>query len=165
MKAKLSETSEGFGDDEHTLWRLNNGDEIITINNIFGGSATECGWIGIDNKFLEVMYCDWDSLELFAIIDLKGKIIIKGLRSIEKYIETEQIFIVEITGRAIEGESIYFDLPYDEWKMAVIDRFGNFIIPPSYFHISFDEETQTFTGDNYNFLKDRYTVKGEHIKC
>ena len=163
MKIELTETLQQNGDDEYPIWHLRHGLEIFEINNVFEGAVLQCNWVGIDNKFLEVMYADWDGLELFAIMNLKAEMIFKGIRSIEKYIEAEQIFIVEITGRAIEDQSIDYNLPLDDWNMAVINNYGDFIIPPKYPSIYFDEETQTFLGNGKGGFKDRYSLDGKHI--
>lgn len=110
------------------------------------------------------MYADWDSLELFAIVNLNGEIIMKGIRSIEKYIEAKQIFIVEITGRAFEEKGIDSNLASDDWNTAVINNFGDIIIPPDYSSICFEEETQTFIGNRSGGAKVRFDLNGFRVK-
>jgi hypothetical protein len=129
MKIELKSTQELIDDVEVTIWWLdkNEGAIVYNINKLLNEDVIEC-WFENNQKYIEVMYSDWDSNELLAIINTHGHVIRKGIQSIEKFLEEQELFIISITGMGLGGEALYYNLADDDEKMAVIDSNGKFII-------------------------------------
>jgi len=165
MKVELKSKKEIIDDEEITIWQLdkNDGAIVITINKLFDDTICECDWLDDKHKFLQVMYSDWDSNELFAIVNTDGEIIRDAIRSVEEYIEKPQLFIVEMSGFGLGSEASEHDLSADDWKMAVINRYGEFVIEPIYPKIYFEDEESTFYADNYTGEKIKYSVDGKKV--
>ena len=53
-----------------------------------------------------------------------------------------------MSGFALGYEETEYDLAPDDWKMAVINKHGDYIIPPKYTHIDFEEDEDIFYANN-----------------
>jgi len=74
------------------------------------------------------------------------------------------LFIINISGYGLGDEAGYYGLGSDDWKMAVIDVNGKFIIPPEYDQITFEEAEHMFYAENYNSgNKFQFTVEGKSL--
>ncbi|HPT72169.1 MAG TPA: hypothetical protein PLE74_07800 [Candidatus Cloacimonadota bacterium] len=152
MSTNITTTIETVEGENVTVWRIekDEGAIVININKILGEDVTDCHWEGNHQTYLIAEYSDWDSNELWAIIDANGQLIKKGIRSIEQYIAKYQLFIVEMSGFALGYEATEYDLAPDDWKMAVINKHGDYIIPPKYPQIDFEEGDDFFYVKNYS---------------
>lgn len=73
----------------------------------------------------------------------------------------EELFIVEIRGIGLGMQSKYYDLSASNYRMAVIDKYGHFIIKPFFNKISFDKHKQIFIVDiNRTVKRPFYNYRG-----
>ena len=168
MNVKLISTEELIDDEEVTVWRLDkgNGRVIININKSLNNkrdSITECEWLDEGHRFIQVNYSDWDSRELIAIMNVQGEIIRKGILSVEEVLDKPQLFIVQMSGAAMDSEAAVFEfgLAADDWKMAVLDEYGEFIIEPSYDAIWLEKDETFFCATGRNGDEYRFSLDGE----
>ncbi|MBQ4915284.1 hypothetical protein J8L85_12600 [Maribacter sp. MMG018] len=148
--------------DEVTKYKLNknNGTILIDLEKLLNATVTECEWLGEDKSYLELMYYEWDSTEHFAIVSKDGDLVKKGIKEIHHYIPEVELFVVMFTGFGLgENDSAYYSVANDDWKMSVINRYGDYILEPIFNKIQHfdDEELFYVDGSVYNF-------KGEFIK-
>lgn len=167
METILNSYQEIIDDEEVTVWQLDNNDgaKVITINKLFKDEVLDCEWLDCNEDFLLVMYSDWDSNELYAIVDTNGVIIRDAIRSIECCVESANLIIVEMSGFGMGDEAAEYHLAADDWKMGVINQYGEFIIDPKYLTIYFDEQENVFCAGNHSGDELRYTIEGEKIKA
>jgi hypothetical protein len=160
---KIEETIDG---NEITTWQIDRdyGAIVITLNKVFKKPIIECNWLDDKHEFLELMYAEWNSLEIFAIIRSDGFVVRDAIRAIQNYIQEFGLFIVEMSGFGMGGEAREYDLEGDDWKMGVINRYGDFLVNPEYYNISFDEIERVFIADNYHKNPDKFSVSGKMIK-
>ncbi len=165
MKIELQTKIEIINGEEFTIWQLNKNDGaiVITLNKTFDYEIIECGWLDDKQQFLEIMYGDFNGNELFAIINKHGTVVRDAIRGIMKYLEGPQLFIVEMSGSGMGIEGMQYGLGEDEWKFAVVNAYGHFVIPPEYWAIYFDDEENTFYSDKYFGKEVNFTIKGEKI--
>ena len=156
MKTIITSTEEIVQNEKVIIWRIekNDGAILININKLIDEGISECRWQDEKQRFLIVEYNDWDSNELIAIVTKEGRIIKKGIRSIEFYVDSSELFIISITGSALDFDAIDYNLENDEWNMAVIDKYGEFFIPPHYDNISYDEDEKVFCIMDYKNRKE-----------
>lgn len=161
MKIKLKSEQQIIDDDEITVWILDkgNGTIIININKLFNDTINECDWLDDGHQFLQVMYSDWDDNELFAIVNTNGEIIRNGIRSVEDFLEKQNLFIVEMSGVGMGDEASEYGISKDDWKMAVINKNGDFVVPPEFNDIWFDEDENLFYADD----KHKFTIDGKEL--
>jgi hypothetical protein len=59
-------------------------------------------------------------------MNVEGEIIRKGILSVEEVLDKPQLFIVQMSGAAMDSEvsEFEFGLAANDWKMAVLDKFG-----------------------------------------
>jgi hypothetical protein len=167
MKARLiRRTEEIIGESESTEWLINRDDGAITISidKIMSDEVIECFWLDNDHEMIQVFYSSWNGSELWAIINIFGNIIRDGIRSIEEVIEHQKAIVVEMSGFGMGDDAREFDLDYDDWKMAVINQHGSFIIPPKYNKIWFDDSTNLFFAKNYGASETAYNVRGMKVE-
>jgi hypothetical protein len=151
MKTIITSTEEIVDNETVNIWRIdkNDGTILINLNKLIGEGISECRWQDEKQKILIVEYIDWDSNELIAIVTKDGQIIRKGIRSIEEYIDKYGVFIIIISGFGLGNEAPIYDLDEDDWKMAAINKYGEFIIPPKFDRINFDEDDNILYAENY----------------
>ena len=162
MKTIITSTEEIVQNEKVIIWRIekNDGAILININKLIDEGISECRWQDEKQKFLIVEYNDWDSNELIAIVTKEGRIIKKGIRSIEYFVDRYELFIITITGLALDFDAIEYNLENDEWNMAVIDKYGEFFIPPHYDSISYDEEDNIFYAEgSHGRIKHSITIE------
>lgn len=163
METILTSKEEIIDGEEVTVWYIYKGYGaiIINLNRILDEEISECTWLGTKQKYLNVDYTDWDENELVAILDADGQIARKGIMYIETFIEDEGLFIIKISGHGLGEEATYFNLASDDWKMAVIDASGKFIIEPEYDKIQFEEEENIFYAKNLAGEENKYSLNGK----
>jgi hypothetical protein len=151
MKTTITSTAEIIDEEEVNIWRIdkNNGTILININCLLDEGVSDCRWQDDEQKYLIAEYYDWTGNEVCAIIKNDGQIIKRDIRSIENYIDNYELFIITITGLQLDFDAIEYNLKNDEWNMAVIDRYGDFFIPPDYDNISYDEDENVFCIKDY----------------
>jgi hypothetical protein len=159
---KIEEIIDGI---EITTWQIdrNYGALVITLNKILNKSIIECEWLDDKHNYIQVMYSEWNSLELFAIFRSDGIIVRDAIREVQKYIEELDLFIVEMSGYGMAGEGLEYDLADDDWKIGVVNRHGDFIVNPEYIKVSFDEQERVFIADNNFKEKDEFSASGKKI--
>jgi len=163
MKAILTSKQEIINDNEATVWYIDKGDGaiLINLNKILVEDISECNWLSEKGKYILANYSDWDSTELIAIFKDDGQLIKKGISSIETFIEEKELFVINLSGYGLGGEASYYNLATYDWKMAVIDTYGKFIIEPKYDKIRYEENifyAKNIVGEEY-----KYSIKGEII--
>ncbi len=165
MKAELKSSEHFIDHDEVTVWELHTSDgKVVNINTLFDDSVADCSWIDDDHEFLRVDYYDWDSNELTALVDSEGDIIRKGILNVEEYLPEHGLFILEMSGFGMGDEARDYDLESDDTKMAVINRFGKFIIPPEYDRIFFEPDDNQFSADRlYDEREFFFTLEGKKV--
>jgi hypothetical protein len=67
------------------------------------------------------------------------------------------MFIINISGYGLGTEAPIHDLASEELKMAVINKYGEFIIPPKFANINFDEDENILYAENYG-SKNKYSL-------
>jgi hypothetical protein len=166
MKAELKSSEHFIDYDEITVWELHTPvGAVININKLFDDSVAECSWIDDDHKYLRVDYYDWDSNELTALVDSEGDIIRKGILNVEEYLPEHGLFIVEMSGFGMGDRARDFDLEDDDSKMAVINRFGDFVIKPEYRSIIFEpEENLFYAGSGYSGYDYAFSLEGKRTR-
>lgn len=159
---KIEEIKDG---NEIINWQIDidYGTKVISINKLLNKSIIECDWLDDKHEYLEVMYAEWNSLELFAIVRSDGILVRDAIREVQEYIEELDLFIVEMSGFGMAGESMEYDLADDDWKMGVVNRHGDFIVKPEYIKVSFDEQEGVFIADNNFKEKDEFSISGKKI--
>lgn len=164
MKIELKSRTEIIDNQEITFWTLEKDEIVININEVIDADCSscviECSFIDTDKRYIEIQYNDWTSCEFIAIIDTRGNMLMKGISSIEKYIEEYELFIISITGHGLGDDALYYNVSSDDYKMAVINSSGKFIIPPNYDSIGFDEDELNF---EVGYTDIKYNLKGERI--
>lgn len=116
-------------------------DNLIHLNPILDENIIEVDFLDDDKKYVSVMYSNWDSMELKAIIDLKGNIVYSGINSIEQYISEHDLFIIELNSEYINAESVsYFGLQTDTIYYTVIDSNGKLLMDFNTNYVSYEEE-------------------------
>ena len=166
MKTKLTETIEIVDDDEVTIWRIDKGDGIVLINLnlLFDDCVSECEWLDDGHKLVQVMYSDWDSRELVAIVNTNGEILRKGINSIEVVLEKQKRLIVDMSGFGMGDDASDYFLEQDDTRMAVIDWHGDFVIDPLYYSIWFEETENMFYAEDTNGNELMFSIDGEPHK-
>jgi hypothetical protein len=124
--------------------------EIVDLRKVLADGIIECVWQDEDRDFIVAFYYEWDTTELFAIIDKNGDVVKRGISEIIDYVEDAKVFIVRFEGRWLGAEQSYYVVADDEWKMAVIKSDGNFLIEPKYSKIVLDEDEHVFIADKTN---------------
>lgn len=115
-------------------------DNLIHLNPILDEDIIEVNFLDDDKKYVSVLYSNWDSMELRAIIDLKGNIVYSGINSIEQYIPEYDLFIIELNSEYINAETeAYFGLQTDTIYYTVIDSNGKLLIDFSKNYVSFED--------------------------
>ncbi len=146
--------------DAVTLWKLNkgNGAIIIDLNKLLDLSIVECEWLSQNKKYIILQYRDWDSMEYFAITSSDGTLIKKGVTEFE-FIEKEELFIILLSGNGLDEEATYYNVGYNDYKMAVINKYGKYVMEPEYNSIKYyDDEDVLYADGNV------YTFNGSFIK-
>lgn len=131
-----------------------NGTIIINLNKLLDSGVSDCRWIDDKNKYLQLMYSEWDNTEHFAILKANGDIIKKGIKEIHNYIPNVNLFVVMFSGFGLGvNDATNCNVADDEWKMAVIDKYGRFVLEPIYNRIQyFDDEDVLYADDKiYSF--------------
>lgn len=140
--------------DEVTIWKLNkgNGAIIIDLNKLLDLVITDCDWLSANKKYMQLQYVDWDSIEYFAIVSSDGSLIKKGITEVE-FIEKEELFITLFSGKGLDEEATYYNVGYDDFKMAVINKYGKYVMTPEYNSIKYygDEDVLYVDGNVYAF--------------
>ncbi|MDZ7936125.1 MAG: hypothetical protein U5M51_14385 [Emticicia sp.] len=114
---------------------------LIHLNPILDEDIIEVDFFDDDKKYVSVVYSDWDSRELRAIVDSVGNVVYKGIQSIEQYISEYELFIIELNSEYINAESVtYFGLQTDTIYYNVINSNGKMLIGFNTDYISFEEE-------------------------
>jgi hypothetical protein len=165
MHIELRKIEEIINGNEKTTWQIDRdyGAIVITINELLNKFIIECEWFDDKHEYLEVMYSEWNSLELFAIVRSDGIIVRDAIREVQEYIEELDLFIVEMSGFGMAGEGMEYDLADDDWKMGVVNRHGDFIVKPEYNKVSFDEQERIFIADNNLKEMNQFSVSGSKI--
>ena len=166
MKTRITSTEEIIDNQTVSIWRLENDEKetVININKLINEDVSNCFWQDDAEKYLTVEYTDWDGTELIAIVNENNTILRKGIRSIEEYLDKHELFIINISGYGLGEEAGNYALGSDDWKMAVIDFNGRFIIPPEYDRIFFEEDGNIFYAENLsNENKYQFSIAGKSL--
>ena len=101
----------------------------------------------IDDNFIEGHYTSYTTdYECIALFDNAGKLIRKGIYSIENYIESRKEFIILVVAQ--EGEYYEFYRNYrdaPDFLHCVIDELGDYIIEPTTKNIEYLEENDKYS--------------------
>ena len=98
-------------------------------------------------------------------MNVEGEIIRKGILSVEEVLDKPQLFIVQMSGAAMDSEvsEFEFGLAADDWKMAVLDKYGEFTIEPCYDAIWLEEGETFFCATGRNGDEYRFSLAGERV--
>jgi len=148
--------------EELTTWKLDkgNGTIITDLTKLLDLEIIECNWLDDTRKHLIVMHSEYDSMEHFAIVSNEGRLVKKGIKEIHQVIQKEELFVVLFSGFGLgEEDSTYYNVGHEDFKMAVIDEYGVYVLPPQYNSIKYydDEDVLYADGSIYDF-------KGNFIK-
>ena len=148
--------------DEVTSWKLDkgNGAVITDLTKLLNLEIIECNWLDDTRRYLMVMHSEYDSMEHFAIVSNEGRLIKKNIKEIHHVMQKEELFVVQFSGFGLgEEDAAYYNVGQDDWKMAVIDKYGDYVLAPEYNSIRYyeDEEVLYADGNIYDF-------KGNFIK-
>ncbi|SFI54987.1 hypothetical protein [Halpernia frigidisoli] len=162
---RIISTYETIENEEITTLKVdkNDGTIIINISKLFEESAIECFWLDDNRQYLGVMHGNWEGSELFGIVNTNGKIIRKCLHNIEEYIPQGNHFIIMVSDLSLPDDNWEYQLVPGDHKMAVIDRYGDFVIPPIYSSIKFFDDENCYYGNNYNGDLHQYSLYGKRI--
>jgi hypothetical protein len=168
MNAELKIRYEGDDDDEVAIYELHRADgKVININDLFDDGVSDFRWIGEDHEFLNVGYSDWDSSEFTAIVNTDGEILRKGILEIDEYVREHALFVVRMSGFGMHDEALDYDMQSDDEKIAVINRFGDFVIGPEYDSIVYEPEENLFYawyGYGSNEIEHKFTLDGKRVR-
>lgn len=165
MKAEIIYRVEGEEDDEISIWELKTPKgKVLNIADILDHSVSDCNWVDEDHEFLDVFYSDWDSSEFSAILNKNGDVLRKGILEIAEYVKEHALFVVRMSGFGMHDEARDYDMESDDEKMAVINRFGGFVVPPEYDRLGFEPDDNLFYADNYRDDREFYfTLEGNPV--
>jgi len=168
MKIELVCTSETRENGELiNIWKIdkNDGTIVININKLFDDNVLECRWIDDEHCFLEVIHMGWEGTEVWAIVDKYGEIVRENLLSVESYIEERSLFIAYIKGIGLSDFELNdFNMLPDDENMSVLDRNGNFIIPPIYDKINYYDDEKIFVCKKYGNNEVEYSLYGIKVE-
>ena len=164
MSIEIIASEEIVDGEEVTIWRLNKdeGTVVVNLNKLLDNGVCECYWLGEKHHYLQVMHVDWTGLEVWAIVSIYGVIIRKYVKSVEHFIEKYYLFIVEMSGVDLGEEAWEYGLEAEDCRMAVINRFGNFTIPPEYDSIKYYDDENIFYTE-YKGIKYKFSMDGKII--
>lgn len=161
MNVKIIAEESIIEGEEITIWKLSQDDGAIVfdLNKLLDLYISECYWIDEDKKFIILQYGDWDDSEYFAILNNNGSLIKKGIREFE-YIKKENLFIALFNGSGLsEEEATYYNVGSDDFKMAVFNSYGKYVMPPQYNSIKYYDDEDVFYADG-----NVYAFNGSFIK-
>ncbi|MEI6348874.1 MAG: hypothetical protein WCP69_13080 [Bacteroidota bacterium] len=161
MNPKLISKSRIVDNEETTIWTIVNNNVSIEINELFD-SVSDCNWLDKKHNFIEVNYSDWTENDLVAILTSDGEIIRDAIYCIEEIIEEHYLFIVRMSGAAME-EASYYGIASDEKKCGLIDQCGDFIIDPDFLSMEYDKEENIIYASNYTPYEFMYSLDGKQI--
>jgi hypothetical protein len=161
MNPKLISKSRIVDNEETTIWTIVNNNVSIEINELFD-SVSDCNWLDKKHNFIEVNYSDWTENDLVAILTSDGEIIRDAIYCIEEIIEEHFLFIVRMSGAAME-EASYYGIASDEKKCGLIDQCGDFIIDPDFLSMEYDKEENIIYSSNYTPYEFMYSLDGKQI--
>ncbi len=148
--------------DEVTKYKLDkgNGTIVIDLEKLLNATVSECEWLGEDKSYLQVMYGEWEGTDHFAIVSKDGDLVKKGIKEIYHFIPGVKLFVVMFTGFGLgENDRAYYSVANDDWKMGVINRYGDYILEPKFNKIQYFDDEELFYADGII-----YDFKGEFIK-
>ena len=149
-----SEHVNSLMDDKIKTWFLNKPHYEINLNEILGeDEIIDVNYSEGENYFV-AEYSNYHSYELRAIFNLDGEIIIKGINSLEEYIEELNLFKIEINSDNVDGDLYhYHGLKSDTIYYAIINYHGDLSITFSEDYIYYDDNEKAFQiGNNGNFI-------------
>ncbi|WP_299818073.1 hypothetical protein [uncultured Pontibacter sp.] len=176
MELEIKSCQEVINEDDQealTVWRLiNNRDATeINLNRLLDVDIFECDWWGKDKKLISVSYSDWDENYNMALISSSGHIVLRDIYSVEEdLLEPHDCFIVQVTGRQLLAydSAEYYGIDPDEYRMGVMNKWGEYIVSPDYSKIYFEEEDCLFyarkSGDETKYTLDGNVISKSTIK-
>lgn len=161
MNFELESKEVIIDDREKTEWLINqnNGTIITNITKLLNTDFSDAHWAGDDKKFIELLYTEWESTEHFAIVTNEGRMVKKGIKFINDYIPEEELFIVTLSGFGLGEEATYYNVGFDDWKTAVIDNYGDFVMTPVYNKIEYYDDEKLFYANGKI-----YDLKGKFLR-
>jgi len=110
----------------------------MEFERIISEEPIEWEWLDKSKNAISVLYSNWDSMELWAIV-ANGKLVQKGILQIGEYINGSGLVIVSLQGRNLTSvEQIEFNISDDDERVGVVNLNGGFFIPPIYSSIAYE---------------------------
>ncbi|WP_439880729.1 hypothetical protein ACSX1A_16420 [Pontibacter sp. MBLB2868] len=172
MELELKDCREVINEDEKdqeviTVWRLiNNKDATeINLNRLLDVDISECDWYGEDQKLISISYYDWDENYAMALVSSSGQVMLRDIYSVEEdLLEHHDCFVVQVRGRQLLAydSAEYYGIDPDDYRMGVMNKWGDYIVSPDYDHICFEEEDHLFHASGYGG-ETKYTLNGNVI--
>lgn len=142
LDASVETVASVYCDDETNIWYFKTSQKTYNLNKILDDDVFEAYFLDKNKKDIVIVgYSNWESNELIAIINKSGKIIYKGIMSIESYIADHDLFILIINSEQVQEDLYhYHGLKTDEQYYFVINIHGEMIIEFTEDCIKYDEE-------------------------
>jgi hypothetical protein len=163
---ELIEREEVVDGSEITVWYLKRNGKEINVNALFNGHVSECYWLDKNKNYLQVSYNDWDSSEYIAIVSSFGRIQRNGIQEVIEVLDNYDRIIVVMSGNGMGDEAVEYMIKEDDSAWAVIDFSGDFIIPPKFTSISFDEDESVFMAEKSGWsgsYESKFDLNGTEI--
>lgn len=159
LETDFSILQEQDADDEDTsIWYFKALGKTYNLNKILGGDISDVNLLDDEKRDIVIIeYTDWNSNELRAIINKYGKVIYKGIRSIESHISIRDfdLFVLEINSDHVDGNLYhYHGLRSDELYYLVINVYGEMLIEFTEDYITYDDyEDGFYVGNSEELFK------------
>lgn len=116
----------------------------MEFERIISEEPIEWEWLDEKANAIRVLYSNWDSMELLAIV-AKGKLVRKGILAIEHYSHSRSLAVVRLQGLYMQAwEQIEYNISDDDERVGVVNLSGGFFIPPIYSSIAYEPREGKF---------------------
>jgi hypothetical protein len=151
--------------EEEVIWEIVENEGAIVINLVknTGLEISECYWVDESRTYLQAKYSHWTSMELFALIDQNGSIVAKSISEVAEYIVDKDLFIVVFSGHDTTDQFFGEILDNDDLKYAVVNGYGELVIPMQDWVIRYLEEGRVFVCEQRGGDSKVYDLKGRVI--
>lgn len=157
MKGEIIEKIMLDEQEEQTiLWFYKKGFTWLCISEAMGGPVSEVQFFDDEYELLSVYYTDWQGIDLVALMDKSGDVLVQGISSIEEYIKGHGLFVATINASHISRDWFYqYSLEEDDEYWIVLDLNGRVKIEPTCRLIVYEEDDNAFhigRGDNLDII-------------
>lgn len=144
-------------DEEETrLWFYKEGNRWLCLNEALEEDILEVEFLDEEKGVLLVFYSNWDSMELYALMDIEGNVRMTGISTVEEYIKDHELLIVTINSSYADEDMEHDDYnDSDEIFWTVLDIYGSVKIDSTQSPIKFYDDENIFVierGDNEQII-------------